>query len=312
MTAPPAGNEWLHEIKYDGYRAMAAVGGGRVRIFTRSGQDWTKKFAQIAEPLQSLDAQSALLDGEIVALDDDGRSKFGLLQQGLKEGKVPFTYFVFDLLSLNGHDLRKDPLDERKERLHKLLASPPDRVRYSEHVVGHGDEVLAKACGLGLEGIVSKRADSPYQSRRTKSWLKIKCTGNDEFVIGGYRRSTKKGRAFASLLLGEYVGKKLHYRGRVGTGFDEKALARSARGLPSLRARRAPSSMPRAILPATRDGWSRSSSRKSPIRRRRGTGACAILRSWACAATSPQSPCNRKRPTWPARKHQTPTLPASS
>ncbi len=224
-TAPPKGNDWLHEIKYDGYRAIAAVGGGRVRIFTRSGQDWTKKFAQIVEPLQSLDAQSALLDGEIVALDDDGRSKFGLLQQGLKEGKVPFTYFVFDLLSLNGRDLRKEPLEQRKERLHQLLASPPDRVRYSNHVVGHGEEVLAKVCGLGLEGIVSKRADSTYQSRRAKSWLKIKCTGNDEFVIGGYRRSTKKDRAFASLLLGEYVGKELHYRGRVGTGFDDKALS---------------------------------------------------------------------------------------
>ena len=224
VSAPPAGDGWLHEIKYDGYRAIAAVGGGRVRIFTRSGQDWTKKFSQIAEPLQGLDAQSALLDGEIVALDDEGRSRFGLLQQGLKDGQVPFTYFVFDLISLNGRDLRKEPLDERKRQLQKLLASPPSRVRFSNHVVGHGEEVLAKICGMGLEGIVSKRADSAYQSRRTKSWLKIKCSGNDEFVIGGFRRSDKKDRAFASLLVGEFVGKELHYRGRVGTGFDEKAL----------------------------------------------------------------------------------------
>ena len=224
VTAPPAGDAWLHEIKYDGYRAIAAVGGGQVRIFTRSGQNWTRKFARIAAALETLDARSALLDGEIVALDEEGRSRFGRLQQGLEDGTVPLVYFVFDLLALDGRDLRKEPLEQRKALLQKLLKSPPKGVRYSDHVIGHGEEVLAKVCALGLEGIVSKRADSPYLSRRTKSWLKIKCSGNDEFVIGGYRRSTKKDRAFASLLLGEYVGKDFHYRGRVGTGFDEKAL----------------------------------------------------------------------------------------
>jgi bifunctional non-homologous end joining protein LigD len=224
VTAPPAGDDWLHEIKYDGYRALAAIGGGRVRIFTRSGQDWTAKFAGVARSLQDLDVQCALLDGEIVALDEKGRSSFARLQHGLKEGKVPLTYFVFDLLELNGRSVRKEPLTRRKEMLHELLKSPPHVIRYSGDVVGHGAEVFAKACRMGLEGIVSKRADSPYASRRTKSWLKIKCEGNDEFVIGGYRRSTKKGRAFASLLLGEYVGKDLHYRGRVGTGFDEDDL----------------------------------------------------------------------------------------
>ena len=224
VTAPPAGDAWLHEIKYDGYRAIAAVGGGQVRIFTRSGQNWTRKFASIAEALETLDARSALLDGEIVVLDEEGRSSFGRLQQGLKDGTVALIYFVFDLLALDGRNLRKEPLEQRKALLRKLLTSPPKGVRYSDHVIGHGEEVLAQVCDLGLEGIVSKRADSPYVSRRTKSWLKIKCSGNDEFVIGGYRRSTKKDRAFASLLLGEYVGKDLHYRGRVGTGFDERAL----------------------------------------------------------------------------------------
>lgn len=223
-TKPPKGNHWFNEIKYDGYRALGAVGGGRARIYTRSGQDWSAKFSQIAETLARLDVRSALLDGEIVALDDKGRSSFARLQHGLKEGKIPLTYFVFDLLELDGRDVRKEPLSKRKELLEELLAHAPENVRYSGHVVGHGDEVFAKACRLGLEGIISKRSDAPYISKRTKSWLKIKCTGNDEFVIGGYRISDKKGRPFSSLLVGEFDGKELHYRGRVGTGFDQETL----------------------------------------------------------------------------------------
>jgi len=224
VASPPEGDAWLHEIKYDGYRAIAAIGGGRVRINTRSGQDWTEKFAGVARALQKLRGKNALLDGEIVALDREGRSRFGLLQQGLKAGEAPLTYYVFDLLELNGRDLRKEPLIRRKEALQELLQSPPAGIAYSEHVVGHGDKIFAKACRMGLEGVVSKRADKPYLSRRNKSWLKAKCSGNDEFVIGGYRLSSKKGRPFASLLLGEYIGKDLHYRGRVGTGFDAALL----------------------------------------------------------------------------------------
>jgi len=240
VSKPPAGEDWLHEIKYDGYRAIAAVGGGRVRIYTRSGQDWTDKFAQIARALKDLKAKSALLDGEIVALDDKGRSSFASLQHGLKGGKTPLTYFVFDLLELDGHDLRKEPLIRRKERLRALLKAPPDAVSYSDHVVGAGDKVFAEACRLGLEGIVSKRADKPYVSRRTRSWLKSKCGGNDEFVIGGYRKSSKKGRPFASLLLGEYVGKDLHYRGRVGTGFDAETLQNLGARLARLKRKTSP------------------------------------------------------------------------
>jgi len=240
VDAPPAGDDWLHEIKYDGYRAIAAVGAGHCRIFTRSGQDWTEKFANVATALRDLDVESALLDGEIVALDDDGRSSFAALQHGLKEGKTPLTYFVFDLLELNGRDLRKEPLRHRKEILKRLLQSPPRAIRYSDHVVGHGAEVLAKACGMHLEGIVSKRAEGTYLSKRTKSWLKSKCSGNDEFVIGGFRRSSKKGRPFASLLLGEYEGKDLHYRGRVGTGFDDKQMAELAARLSRLARKTSP------------------------------------------------------------------------
>jgi bifunctional non-homologous end joining protein LigD len=224
VASPPEGDDWLHEIKYDGYRAIAAIGGGRVRIFTRTGLDWTEKFAGIARALEKLRVKNALLDGEIVALDAQGRSSFGLLQQAIKTGEEPLTYYVFDLLELDGRDLRKEPLTQRKEILRKLLQSPPGGIAYSEHVIGHGEEIFAKSCGMGLEGVVSKRADMPYLSQRTKGWLKAKCSGNDEFVIGGYRLSNKKGRPFASLLLGEYVGKELHYRGRVGTGFDAALL----------------------------------------------------------------------------------------
>jgi bifunctional non-homologous end joining protein LigD len=224
VDTPPAGNEWLHEIKYDGYRAIAAVGGGRCRIYTRSGQDWTDKFAGIAAELTKLKVGSALLDGEIVVLDEHGRSSFQRLQNALKDGRTPLTYYVFDILELDGHDLRQEPLSQRKVILRKVLQGAPKSIRYSEEVAGQGDKVLAQACRLGLEGIISKQTDKPYLSRRSHSWLKIKCLGNEEFVIGGYRVSDKKGRPFASLLLGEFVGDKLHYRGRVGTGFDTATL----------------------------------------------------------------------------------------
>lgn len=224
VAEPPGGDDWLHEIKYDGYRAITALAGGRCRIYTRSGQDWTEKFSPIAAPLRELNVGSALLDGEIVALDQHGRSSFQRLQNALKDARISLTYYVFDILELDGRDLRGEPLKRRKEILRRLLQGAPDAIRYSEDVAGHGDEVLAHACRMGLEGIVSKQADKPYVSRRTFSWLKTKCLGNEEFVIGGYRVSDKKGRSFASLLLGEFVGDKLHYRGRVGTGFDAATL----------------------------------------------------------------------------------------
>ncbi|MTD95592.1 DNA ligase D [Hyphomicrobium sp. xq] len=224
VAEPPAGKDWLHEIKYDGYRAIAAIGGGRGRIYTRSGQDWTDKFAGIAAELTKLKIGSALLDGEIVVLDEHGRSSFQRLQNALKEGRTPLIYYVFDILEFDGHDLRQEPLSQRKKVLRKVLKGAPEAIRYSEEIAGQGDKVLAQACRLGLEGIVSKQADKPYVSRRSHSWLKSKCLGNEEFVIGGYRVSDKKGRPFASLLLGEFVGDELHYRGRVGTGFDTATL----------------------------------------------------------------------------------------
>jgi len=224
VAAPPEGSGWMHEVKYDGYRAIAAVGGGRCRIYTRSGQDWTDKFQPVAAALRELKVASALLDGEIVALDENGRSRFQLLQSSIKEGRIPLTYYVFDILELDGRDLRAETLKRRKAILKRVLRGAPDTIRYSEEIVGRGTEVMAQACRLGLEGIVSKQLDKPYLSRRSSSWLKSKCLGSEEFVIGGYRASDKKGRPFASLLVGEFVGDKLHYRGRVGTGFDAAML----------------------------------------------------------------------------------------
>jgi bifunctional non-homologous end joining protein LigD len=247
-SEPPAGSGWLHEIKYDGYRAVAALAGGKCRIYTRSGQDWTEKFHSVAVALQKLKVSSALLDGEIVALDVHGRTSFQLLQRGLKEGRIPLTYYVFDILELDGRDLRGEPLSRRKQVLRRILARAKDPLRYSEDVAGHGPEVLAKACRMGLEGIVSKQSDKPYLSRRSASWIKTKCTGNEEFVIGGYRLSDKKGRPFSSLLIGEFVGDKLHYRGRVGTGFDAETLAELAARFAKLKRKTSPfADVPRAI-----------------------------------------------------------------
>lgn len=240
VTTPPEGDEWVHEIKFDGYRALAAVGGGACRIYTRSGQDWTHKFQSVATALLKLKVQSALLDGEIVALDADGRSRFQLLQNGLRERHAPLTYYVFDLLELNGVDLRAEPLRERKTALQRILKGAPDAIRYSADIEGNGSDVLGECCRLGLEGIVSKRADKPYISARSTGWLKSKCTGNDEFVIGGYRVSDKKGRAFASLLLGEFVDGELRYRGRVGTGFDAATLEQLGAKLAGLQRKTCP------------------------------------------------------------------------
>lgn len=215
----PEGEDWLHEIKYDGYRLMAAVSGSQVGLYTRSGQDWTSRFKSIADDLIKRDLPRCLLDGEVVVAGTGGRSDFGELQRVLKEGSGNFAYFVFDLLQLGEEDLRKLPLLERKERLHQLLVRGRDSIRYSDHEQGRGERVARQACRLGLEGIISKRADSPYRSTRNRDWLKVKCVRREEFIIGGWTPSSKN-RSFASLILGVWSDKGLLYRGRVGTGFN--------------------------------------------------------------------------------------------
>jgi bifunctional non-homologous end joining protein LigD len=225
-AAPPSGPDWLHEIKFDGYRALVASAGGRSRVYMRSGLDWTAKFPRIAEAVAQLPMRSALVDGEIVATDEQGRSDFGRLQETLETHADQLTFYIFDLLEIDGEDLSRAPLLERKARLEALLREAPAALRYSDHLRGDGPRFLSECCRMGLEGVVSKRVDRPYVGGRTTSWIKTKCIGRDEFVVGGYRPSTKKGRAFASLLLGEYEGDALRYRGRVGAGFSERDLTR--------------------------------------------------------------------------------------
>lgn len=221
----PAGNAWLHETKFDGYRCLAAIGSAGARLYTRSGLDWSKKFSVLQESMLALPCRSALLDGEVVADSAGTGSDFSALQQALKKGGM-LLYYAFDLLSLDGADLRSLPLEARKQQLQQLLASLPadNRVRYSDDIRGHGEQVLARICEAGGEGVISKRLDAPYRSQRNRDWLKIKCTKRQEFVIGGYSPSDKRGRAFASLLVGSFEQGRLIYRGRVGTGFSQEDL----------------------------------------------------------------------------------------
>ncbi len=221
----PEGEGWLHEIKYDGYRAIVALAGGAVRFYTRSGLDWTDRFRALAPEFRTIPVDEAIVDGEVVVLDAAGRSSFGALQDALAEGGE-LRFFAFDLLRLDGKDLRKLPLVQRKETLAEVLGrTPRDLVRFCDHVAGGGTDFYAAACRHGLEGVISKRADSRYRSGRTGSWLKVKCTRREEVVIAGYRKSTAAGRPFASLVAGTFEDGTLVYRGRIGTGFDARILA---------------------------------------------------------------------------------------
>ncbi len=218
----PEGDDWLHETKFDGYRALAALGKGGTRLFTRSGKDWTDRFDALEGAFDPLPCGAALIDGEVMAARIQG-SAFSSLQAALSRGD-PLVFYAFDLLSLDGEDLAEIPQQDRKRRLAELMAEVPKDgpLRLSDHVVGHGAEVIREACRRGAEGIVSKRLDAPYRGKRTRAWRKIKCSRRQEFVIGGYRPSDKRGRPFASLLLGSYEDDRLVYRGRVGTGFGER------------------------------------------------------------------------------------------
>ena len=190
---PPAGDGWLHEIKFDGYRLMASFDGQGIRLLTRSGLDWTERFPEIAKSLEDFPVKSALIDGEAVIEDENGVSSFSALQEALSERKTASAavFFAFDLLYLDGYDLREAALDDRKTVLAKLLSSNRHpSLRYSDHVVGSGQSMLEHACRLGLEGIVSKRRNAPYRSGRYGEWAKSKCTNREEFVVGGYAPST--------------------------------------------------------------------------------------------------------------------------
>lgn len=221
----PESGDWLYEIKYDGYRIVAFAENGSVRLVTRNHSDYTEKFQTVAEAIKGLAQQRAMiLDGEMTVLDENGRSDFGALQEYVKkaEGKR-IVYMVFDLLALDGKDLRKLPLAERKERLESLLKEASPYLRYSKHFSGNGKEFFEAAAKAGLEGVVAKRTDSFYDGNRDDSWIKIKCYKRQEFVVGGYTVSERKAGGIAALLLGYYEGGKLIYAGRAGTGIGARA-----------------------------------------------------------------------------------------
>jgi bifunctional non-homologous end joining protein LigD len=227
-ATPPAGAKWVHEIKHNGYRIQARIDGGKVTLLTRKGLDWTVRFRPIESALKKLAIGSGLLDGEIVVQDESGISSFAGLQSDLKSGrKDRLAYFVFDLLYLEGVDIRGVRLDERKLLLRDVLATlpSPSIIQYSDHMEEDGTVVLTHACRMGLEGIISKRIDLPYASGRGEHWLKSKCVLRQEFVIVGYVPSTAMAGAIGALVLAHYDKGRLVHAGRAGTGFSAEAAA---------------------------------------------------------------------------------------
>lgn len=226
----PSGVRWLHEIKFDGYRALARLETGRITLLTRRGNDWTKKFTSVAEALKQLPVNRALLDGELVVLKENGASSFEALQQALSAGDDSrIVYYAFDLLHLDGYDLTQAPLEQRKALLRELMSGDEEgRIRYSDHVDGRGPDFFKQACRLGLEGVVSKRRDRPYRSGRIGEWLKAKCLNRQELVIGGFSKGKGAREALGALHVGYYEqpgGDRLLYAGKVGTGFTDALLA---------------------------------------------------------------------------------------
>ena len=248
VKEPPDGNEWLHELKFDGYRMICHLHRGKARFWSRNGKDWTEKFPNLAQALKTFPATTAVLDGEVVVVDSAGRSSFQRLQQSMGGGSATaFVFEIFDLIYLEGYSLSQTPLRERKLALEQLLASAKTKgpLRYSDHVEGDGKQFFKQACDYGIEGIVSKLADSPYESTRNRNWQKTKCIKRQEFVIAGYTPSKKGFPGFGSLILGVYNKGKLVYSGRVGTGFSIKQRLELQKKLDRL----SQSAMPFAVKP---------------------------------------------------------------
>jgi len=216
--------DWLYEIKFDGYRALAFKDGKNVRLVSRNKNAFD--YPPLLEALKKLPAEHVILDGEIAALDEKGRSSFQLLQLFKSSEGIPLVYYVFDLLFLEGKDLRKEPLSARRKLLARVLKNRPEKIRLSDELRGTKDELLRVAQEFGLEGLVAKKPNSVYESgRRSGAWVKFKITKVQEFVIGGYTLPEGGRKYFGSLLVGCQSPEGLVYAGRVGTGFSDKVLA---------------------------------------------------------------------------------------
>jgi bifunctional non-homologous end joining protein LigD len=228
LTAAPPRGDWIYEIKFDGWRALALKGGSQARLLSRNQQDFGAKFPEIMESIAALDAQDAVLDGEIVALDEKGRSSFQLLQAyDIGQERPPIFFYAFDILQLNGHDLENLPLTERKSKLQNLLKNPPGVIRYSAALGSDLEPLLKQVRLLGLEGLIGKLAGSVYEpGRRSGSWIKLKLVSEQEFLIGGYTDPEGSRKYFGSVIVGFYEGEKLLFAAKVGTGFNDALLRR--------------------------------------------------------------------------------------
>jgi DNA ligase D-like protein (predicted ligase) len=233
----PEGEDWLHEIKFDGYRMHARLDHGRVKLLTRAGLDWTLKYPTISGAFATLHADTAYLDGELCGVRPDGTTSFSIIQNASDGGNAAsLVFYLFDLLYLDGRSLLGSPLIERKRKLQKLLFSAPGRLHYSDHHVGQGSEFFEMAGRLGVEGIVSKRVDGPYEPGR-RTWLKTRCLNREEFVVVGWSDPEGSRHRIGALLLGYYTPDgKLIYAGRAGTGMPERELERLWRRLGPLAA----------------------------------------------------------------------------
>ena len=258
VSKAPQGENWVHEIKYDGYRILCVLSGRQARLFSRNEKQWTDRFPEIAEAAARIPVESAILDGEIVVVDQNGRTDFQALQnmlQGVRNGRL--VYFVFDIAFCAGYDVTQTPLIERKKLLRSILPEGPP-ILYADHIQGEGEAVFDNACRLGLEGIISKRADSIYEHRRSRSWLKVKCFMRQEFVIGGYTDPGGSRAGFGALLLGYFdPDGGLVYSGKVGTGFSEKTLEALSERLMAMETVKPPFINPPAGYEAKGAHWTR-------------------------------------------------------
>ncbi len=223
----PSGDEWLHEIKFDGYRMLCRIENGKARFISRNGHDWTAKFPELAQAAGRIAVKKAMLDGEVVAIERDGTTSFQALQNVFQTGRThELVYYVFDILHVDGHDVAGAALEVRRDILKLAIAEADKSIRFSDSIQGSGQEIIDRACSLHLEGIVSKRRSAAYRAGRGVDWLKVKCSKREEFVIGGFTRPAGTRAHFGALLLGYHGrGRELIYAGRVGTGFNEKSLA---------------------------------------------------------------------------------------
>ncbi|MEW6219874.1 MAG: DNA ligase D [Thermodesulfobacteriota bacterium] len=238
VSQPPTGDAWIHEIKLDGYRILAVIAEGRITLRSRHGKDWTGRFPAVVAALAAWPVSQAILDGEIVIIRPDGTSDFQALQEALRSGQAErIVYCLFDLPHCAGYDLAATPLLERKRLLASLIARlPPESgiIRASDHIQANGPEVFRQACDLGTEGLVSKEAASPYEPRRSRTWLKTTCRQRQELVVGGWSEPAGGGPGFGALLVGYFDQGELRYAGRVGTGFSRPARRQLGELLPAV------------------------------------------------------------------------------